>query len=114
MEKSKISNKDIAIQLGVNQQIVTDWKNGKSKSYTKYLYQLADILEVSVEYLKGETDIKEKIPKTGRINAENTFETIMMTITEEEAKLILAYRRHPELHAAIHRMLEVEEMVVKE
>lgn len=42
--------------------IVTDWKSGRVKSYTKYLHAIADFLDVSVEYLKGETDQKEKPP----------------------------------------------------
>lgn len=40
--------------------IVTDWKSGRVKSYTKYLHAIADFLDVSVEYLKGETEEKKK------------------------------------------------------
>ena len=39
---------------------VAEWINGKNKSYRNHLYQIADKYNVSVEWLKGETDIKEK------------------------------------------------------
>jgi transcriptional regulator with XRE-family HTH domain len=40
------------------------WERGASQSYRQYLYEIADKYNVSVEWLKGETDIKEKpIPK---------------------------------------------------
>ena len=57
---SGFTNAEIAQQLNLNQQVITDWKSGKSKSYNKYLYQLAELLHTTPEYLKGETDIKEK------------------------------------------------------
>ena len=44
--------------LGVNKNTFGNWKTGLNRSYLKYLYQIADFLGVSVEYLKGETDDK--------------------------------------------------------
>ena len=40
--------------------LVSDWKAGRSKSYRRYLHDIANAYNVSVEWLKGETDIKEK------------------------------------------------------
>ena len=57
---SGFTNAEIAQQLNLNQQVITVWKSGKSQSYKKYLYQLAELLHTTPEYLKGETDIKEK------------------------------------------------------
>lgn len=98
MEKSGISNKDLAEHLALNQQIVTDWKNGKSKSYTKYLYQIADFLGTTPEFLKGETDIKEKTPTV-------TDERI----TPSEYRLVLAYRAKPEMQEAVNKLLGIDE-----
>ena len=38
--------------------IVSDWIAGNSTSYLNYLYQISVLYNVSVEWLKGETDIK--------------------------------------------------------
>lgn len=40
--------------------IVSDWIAGNSESYKNYLYQIAAKYDVSVEWLRGETD--EKAP----------------------------------------------------
>lgn len=63
IKASGFTNAEIAQQLNLNQQVITDWKSGKSQSYKKYLYQLAELLNTTPEYLKGKTDKKEKPTK---------------------------------------------------
>lgn len=59
-----------AKSIGYNDgSIVSMWENGASVSYTKKLHQIADIYNVSVEWLKGETD-DPGIKKAPGINAE--------------------------------------------
>lgn len=59
-----------AKSIGYNDgSIVSMWENGTSVSYTKKLHQIADIYNVSVEWLKGETD-DPSIKKSPGINAE--------------------------------------------
>ena len=63
LEEMQHQNKqqtELGDYLNVTPNIITDWKSGRLKSYRKYLHGIADFLGVSVEYLKGETDIKEK------------------------------------------------------
>lgn len=65
VDELKAQNKkqtDLADFIGVTGNVITDWKSGRIKSYTKYIHGIADFLGVSVEYLKGETDQKEKPP----------------------------------------------------
>lgn len=38
--------------------LISDWIAGRSKSYESYLYEIAAKYNVSVEWLKGETDEK--------------------------------------------------------
>lgn len=54
-EKSKFAS-----SLCLPHNVVAEWINGKNKSYRNHLYQISDKYNVSVEWLKGETDIKEK------------------------------------------------------
>lgn len=44
--------------------LISDWEAGRVTSYRNYLYEIADKYNVSVEWLKGETDIKEKAAPT--------------------------------------------------
>lgn len=53
MEKKEIKNKELASVLGLTAQAVTDWRAGRSKSYTKYLPQIAAYFGVSIDYLTG-------------------------------------------------------------
>lgn len=39
-------------------QIVNEWIKGRSVSYRKYLFDIAEAYHVSVEWLRGETDKK--------------------------------------------------------
>lgn len=50
------AKKDFADKLGIDKNIITQWTRGANKSYGNYLYQIADTYNVSVEWLKGETD----------------------------------------------------------
>lgn len=85
MEKNDMDNQALAEQLGLNRQVVTDWKAGRSKSYRKYLYQIAVFLGTSVEVLKGETDIKEKTP-----TKVDEFTELFSKLTDEQKKLVVA------------------------
>ena len=62
MRNQKKTQKELALFLGITHQAVANWKQGLNTSYTKYIHGIADFLGVSVEYLRGETDQKEKPP----------------------------------------------------
>lgn len=58
MEQQHCDHQMLASALGLNRQVVTDWKAHRSQSYRKYLYQIADILNVQVtDLLNGEEDL---------------------------------------------------------
>lgn len=46
-----MKQKDLTDYLGLTKNAFTDWKGGKSESYKKYLPQIAEFLNVSVDYL---------------------------------------------------------------
>lgn len=56
---------DLAEFIGVTANVITDWKSGRIKSYTKYIHGIAQFLNVSVEYLRGETDVKQPLNNYG-------------------------------------------------
>ena len=86
------SKKSFADELDLPHNLIAEWCSGRNKSYYKYLYQISDKYNVSVEWLKGETDIKEKPdPKNGDGLSEE--ERIMLekfrSISVDDKKAIL-------------------------
>ena len=56
LAESSKTQKELCEYLGVKKQAFTDWKNGKSTSYLKYLPQIAEFFGVSVDYLLGKEE----------------------------------------------------------
>ena len=54
------AKKDFSKNIGAPENIVSDWISGRSSSYKNYAYQISTKYGVSVEWLRGETDEKEK------------------------------------------------------
>lgn len=54
------AKKEFSKNIGAPENIVSDWISGRSSSYKNYAYQISAKYGVSVEWLRGETDEKEK------------------------------------------------------
>ena len=91
-----IQQKTFAENIGVTKHTITDWKNGRSKSYMKYIDKIADFFDVSADYLLEKTDDKSPLPK----EAINIFDNVDMNafsrqlyeqLTKEEKKKVQEY-----------------------
>ena len=52
--------KEFANNVGLKSgNLVSDWMNGRSSSYKNYVYEISAKYDVSVEWLRGETDNKK-------------------------------------------------------
>ena len=60
LKERKISQSELCSFLGVKKNAYTNWKSGHTASYKKYLPQIAEFLDVSVDYLLGRTDTPGK------------------------------------------------------
>lgn len=67
MEVEKISQKQLTDYSGLQNTAFTKWKAGSNNSYIKHLPKIAELLHVSVDYLLGNTDMKNK-PATDNDN----------------------------------------------
>lgn len=72
--------------------IVSDWIAGKSESYKNYLYQIAAKYDVTVEWLRGETD--EKAPtgtgeREGISPAKQALLDVIDSLTDEQCEKLL-------------------------
>lgn len=71
-----------------NGNTVTGWFSGTVDSYKGKLYEIAEKYNVSVEWLKGETDIKEKAPALSGEDSE--FDSIFSQLNAQNKKIALA------------------------
>lgn len=61
LSKTSHTQKELCEYLGIGKQAFSDWKSHKSNSYLKYLPQIAEFFNVSVDYLLGKNnEVKEK------------------------------------------------------
>ena len=96
MRENDCDNQKLASALGLNRQAVTDWKANRSRSYQKYLPEIAAYFNVSVDSLIG--------------NTENTANATVAEIglSEHEKLMISAYRSQPDMQRAVDRLLGIE------
>lgn len=88
LKKAKIEQKEFAKIVGTTDKTVSAWKTGRSKSYTKYLLQIANALNTSVEYL---TTGVEKTPTGPEASErEKKFMQLFDQLTPEQQDLVLA------------------------
>lgn len=89
--------KEFAVSIGLKSgNLISDWIKGRSKSYTGYIYKIASVYNVSVDWLEGKTD--EKIPLADLINSEGDpvkeeMYHMMSTATQEELRDMLELMR---------------------
>ena len=87
------SGQDLVRAIGCRKNAVTDWRAGRSKSYTKYAPQIADYFSVSLDWLSGLTD--ERTKKTpsedGAVNTERAKAHAMLdSLSEESVAKVIA------------------------
>lgn len=81
---------DFARSLGFKSgAIVSDWESGKSDSYKNYLYQISALYNVSVEWLRGETDDPgiKKAPATEGEGEKDALIKAVREITDKDTAL---------------------------
>lgn len=93
LSEKKKSQKDLCKHLGLSQQTFSEWNAGRSASYKKYLPQIAEFLGVSVDYLLGKTDKKNKTASDERSLTEVEKELLSVTadMDEDEKNALLGY-----------------------
>ena len=68
LKKNNQGQKELALFLGVTEQKISDWKNGRLKSWVKYAPRIAEFFDVPVETFNDEAknnkSINDKNPAT--------------------------------------------------
>ena len=80
------SQKAFANSIGLKSgNLIADWIKGRSESYTNYLYEISAKYNVSLEWLRGETD--DPAPKKER--------TMSGALSDSEIQLLELFRKLP-------------------
>lgn len=82
----------VAKELGVSSGTVTGWKRG-SLPKPEVLSKIASYFNVSVDYLMGKTDIKEKPVTETDDGLSQEFKSLYCQLTPEQKKIVLAAMR---------------------
>lgn len=82
-DKSLKNDSELENALGLPRGTIYNWKNGKSKSYTKYIDKISTYLNVPVDYLLGLSD--DPTPKaTGAAIGYGSKEYVIRGLSKEE------------------------------
>lgn len=90
LKKQNKKQKDLTDYLGLKKNAFTNWKNGHTESYKKYLPQISKFFGVSIDYLLG-------VDESDSNTSNNNF---FLRTPEEEQELneyLEAVRTNPEL-----------------
>ena len=98
LKEQKRTQKELCTFLGLNQVAFSEWKSGKSKSYTKYLPQIAEFFGCSVDYLLGKEQKKETAQKDSQSREEKIDELTSLyaklSPERKEKALLAVYREY--------------------
>lgn len=82
-----------AAAIGVSAKTVSVWRTGRGKSYTKYLTQIADALDISVEYLlTGKTQSSPPQKRDRLPDAWYALSPAQKAQVEEYMKFLVSHR----------------------
>ena len=82
-KQANLTQVELAKQLGIGQSSYADWERGKKNPTQENLIRLAQILNVSVDYLVGNSEAKSEALD----NIELLFRMNSKGLTEEEKKI---------------------------
>ena len=89
---SKLSQKFVAVTLGVAAPSVSNWESGKTQPTPENLKRLASLFGVTVDYLLGDEqmpteEIKNQPPAQGE-ELDNQLVSMLMSLNEQDAQRV--------------------------
>ena len=93
LDKRGIEQKSFALTLGVSEDTVSNWRRGVSKSYNRYLVQIAQVLGVTSEYLLTGKTQSSPSPEGDRLpDAWYALSPAQKAQVEEYMKFLVSHR----------------------
>lgn len=86
------AQKAFANSIGLKSgNLISDWQNGRSESYKNYLYEISAKYNVSVEWLRGESDEKSPLIPSDERALDEKLITNLISLTPEELQKVDAF-----------------------
>ncbi len=77
--------KELTDYLGLKAVAFSEWKSGKSKSYRKYLIEIAEFFSVSIDYLVyGKNSTMIEVPKPQLTENEEEMLSLLNQLSERD------------------------------
>lgn len=87
-EENNISQLELSEVLGISQQALSKWENGKTQPDNDSLIKLANFFRVSIDYLLGISESK-KVDKPYDNELEKVLFSKAKDLTDEEKKAVI-------------------------
>lgn len=84
-KQARLTQVDVAGKLGISQQAYASWERGIKKPTQENLVKISQVLNVSIDYLVGNSD--EGVKEDELDNVELLFRMNSKGLTEEEKKI---------------------------
>ena len=85
------AKKNFAESIGLKSgNLISDWLSGNSQSYKNYVYEISAKYGVSVEWIRGETDEKEK-PALKESELDSELINRLCQLSKEELEKVDAF-----------------------
>lgn len=106
--------KDLAQQLNVSKSTISAWEIGRNQPSYELLSQLANLFDVTTDYLLGLTDDWGNVTlsagsisgNNNTVNSHNTINSATPTTPDEAELLRLWKKAPPDKHAALLKLLQ--------
>lgn len=96
LKEKGIEQKEFAVLIGTTDKTVSTWSTGRTKSYRKYIPQIALVLETTVEYLlTGEKEKPIFLSEDGLNEKDGRLLTWFRSLPAEKQKAILIAQDAP-------------------
>lgn len=89
LDQTNMEQQEFAKLVGVSDDTASNWRRYKSASFTKYIPQIASVLETTVDYLL--TGQKEKPAPQNEGGLDDELSWLLDDLTPEERKQVTAF-----------------------
>lgn len=91
---AKMSQKDLAELVGVNQTAVSQWERGATSPKHFQVQKLCQVFQVSDSYLLGMGDIKKSPTEQAVSERARELDSVMGTLSEEDQRRVLEFAQN--------------------
>lgn len=91
LKENNKEQKELCDFIGIRQQIFTDWKSGRLKSYLKHIEKIALFFNVSTDYLLGLSEDKENADPVKEVSVDEVLSLYDGMTDAQKAEFIIKF-----------------------